>query len=199
MAVTPRAARPVAWGRRFATGSRLSRRHAGPRLRGVRREAEHDDARDVTGAAESVAVTAEVSFLGVSNAQGSRTQRDADHARASDPDLLARPRRQACSASPTAPSSSPRPTSRTTSPATHLFEQRRAIAARERSRPRPIDDPHADLVRDRGEEYENEQLQRLSASAAGTSTSRRLQPVHARGASEQRPTRRPRRCATARR
>lgn len=28
----------------------------------------------------------------------------------------------------------------------HLFEQRRAVAVRERSKARPIDDPHAELV-----------------------------------------------------
>lgn len=49
----------------------------------------------------------------------------------------------------------------------HLFEQRRAIAARERSRPRRIDDPHADLVRERGDEFEAEQLERLSAELGG--------------------------------
>jgi hypothetical protein len=51
----------------------------------------------------------------------------------------------------------------------HLFEQRRAIAARERSRPRPVDDPHAELVEKRGEDFEAQQLQRLSAELGVTS------------------------------
>src|SRR4051794_8741697 len=45
----------------------------------------------------------------------------------------------------------------------HLFEQRRAVAARERSWPRPVQDPHAELVAQRGEDYEAEQLRRLRA------------------------------------
>src|SRR3954470_11827944 len=45
----------------------------------------------------------------------------------------------------------------------HLFEQRRAIEGKERSRPRPVDDPHAELVAKRGEDFEEEQLNRLSA------------------------------------
>src|SRR3954451_8371249 len=49
----------------------------------------------------------------------------------------------------------------------HLFEQRRAVAARERSWPRPVEDPHAELVAKRGEEYEREQLRRLSAEIGG--------------------------------
>src|SRR5690348_5242568 len=49
----------------------------------------------------------------------------------------------------------------------HLFEQRRAIAARERSWPRAVDDPHAELVAARGEDFEAEQLGRLSAELGG--------------------------------
>src|SRR3954470_3687003 len=49
----------------------------------------------------------------------------------------------------------------------HLFEQRRAIAARERSKPRPVDDPHAELVARRGEDFETEQLRRLSDELGG--------------------------------
>src|SRR4051812_9268443 len=49
----------------------------------------------------------------------------------------------------------------------HLSQQRRAIARGERARPRPVDDPHADLIRDRGEAHEREQLERLSAECGG--------------------------------
>src|SRR3954451_3462713 len=49
----------------------------------------------------------------------------------------------------------------------HLFEQRRAVATRERSGPRPVGDPHADLIAKRGEELEDEQLQRLSSLLGG--------------------------------
>src|SRR4051795_1706532 len=49
----------------------------------------------------------------------------------------------------------------------HLFEQRRAVAARERSKPRPVDDPHAELVAKRGQDFETEQLRRLSAELGG--------------------------------
>src|SRR5215203_2746913 len=45
----------------------------------------------------------------------------------------------------------------------HLTQQRLAIARGERGKPRPTDDPHADLVRRRGEDHEREQLDRLSA------------------------------------
>ena len=40
----------------------------------------------------------------------------------------------------------------------HLTQQRLAIARGERAKARPADDPHADLVRDRGEGHEREQL-----------------------------------------
>src|SRR3954447_2745925 len=49
----------------------------------------------------------------------------------------------------------------------HLFGQRRAVAARERSWPRPVEDAHAELVARRGEDYETEQLRRLSAQLDG--------------------------------
>jgi uncharacterized protein len=49
----------------------------------------------------------------------------------------------------------------------HLTQQRLAIARGERVKPRPADDPHADLIRDRGETHEREQLERLSAACGG--------------------------------
>jgi uncharacterized protein len=49
----------------------------------------------------------------------------------------------------------------------HLFEQRRAAALRERARPRPADDPHADLVRRRGDEHEASHRERLAAELGG--------------------------------
>src|SRR3954466_10695546 len=44
----------------------------------------------------------------------------------------------------------------------HLSQQRRAIALGERGKPKPADDPHADLLHERGNEYEAEQLAALS-------------------------------------
>src|SRR3954452_8256158 len=49
----------------------------------------------------------------------------------------------------------------------HLTQQRLGIARGERGRPRPADDPHADLIRDRGDRHEREQLARLSAECGG--------------------------------
>src|SRR4051812_45781104 len=49
----------------------------------------------------------------------------------------------------------------------HLTQQRLAIARGERTKPRPIDDPHGDLVRDRGEVHEAEQLAKLIAHTGG--------------------------------
>ena len=49
----------------------------------------------------------------------------------------------------------------------HLTQQRLAIARGERAKPRPADDPHAELVRERGERHEAEQLARLSAECGG--------------------------------
>ena len=65
----------------------------------------------------------------------------------------------------------------------HLTQQRLAIARGERGKPRPADDPHADLIRDRGELHEREQLERLSAECGGhVDLSSEAIPVHARGA-----------------
>jgi predicted RecB family nuclease len=49
----------------------------------------------------------------------------------------------------------------------HLLQQRLAIVRGERGKPRPVDDPHAELIRDRGEAHEREQLQRLSVECGG--------------------------------
>jgi predicted RecB family nuclease len=49
----------------------------------------------------------------------------------------------------------------------HLLQQRLAIVRGERGKPRPVDDPHAELIRDRGEAHEREQLQRLSMECGG--------------------------------
>lgn len=49
----------------------------------------------------------------------------------------------------------------------HLTAQRVGIARGTRPRPRPVDDPHADLARERGERHETEQLERLSLEAGG--------------------------------
>ena len=49
----------------------------------------------------------------------------------------------------------------------HLTAQRRGIALGERPRPRPHEDPHAELIRRRGEEHEAEQLARFIDEAGG--------------------------------
>src|SRR3954447_2883930 len=49
----------------------------------------------------------------------------------------------------------------------HLTQQRLGVVRGERTKPRPVDDPHAELVRDRGERHEDEQLARLSAECGG--------------------------------
>src|SRR5687768_11669378 len=49
----------------------------------------------------------------------------------------------------------------------HLTQQRLAIARGERPKPRPAADPHAALVRERGERHEAEQLARLSHECGG--------------------------------
>lgn len=49
----------------------------------------------------------------------------------------------------------------------HLTQQRLAIARGQRGKPRPADDPHADLIRERGEAHEREQLDRLSDECSG--------------------------------
>jgi hypothetical protein len=45
----------------------------------------------------------------------------------------------------------------------HLTHQQLAVARRQRPRPRPADDPHAQLIRDRGDDFARAQLERLSA------------------------------------
>ena len=49
----------------------------------------------------------------------------------------------------------------------HLTQQRLAVIRGERSRPRPADDPYAELIRERGERHEEEQLARLSQGCGG--------------------------------
>ena len=49
----------------------------------------------------------------------------------------------------------------------HLTQQRLAIVRGRRSKPRPADDPHAELIRERGERHEAEQLARLSQECGG--------------------------------
>jgi uncharacterized protein len=49
----------------------------------------------------------------------------------------------------------------------HLTQQRLGIVRGERGKPRPVDDPHAQLIRDRGDVHEQEQLERLSLECGG--------------------------------
>src|SRR4051812_5302917 len=49
----------------------------------------------------------------------------------------------------------------------HLTQQRLGIARKERPRPRPVDDPHSELIRERGDAHESEQLAGLIAEAGG--------------------------------
>lgn len=49
----------------------------------------------------------------------------------------------------------------------HLTQQRLAIARGERGKARPVDDPHADLIRSRGEEHERNVLVQLTAELDG--------------------------------
>ena len=49
----------------------------------------------------------------------------------------------------------------------HLTQQRLGIVRNERGKPRPVDDPHAQLIRDRGEVHEQQQLKRLSSECGG--------------------------------
>src|SRR3954470_16437939 len=49
----------------------------------------------------------------------------------------------------------------------HLTQQRLGVARGERGKPRPAEDPPADLVRERGQRHEDEQLVRLSAECGG--------------------------------
>jgi len=49
----------------------------------------------------------------------------------------------------------------------HLTQQRLGIVRGERSKPRPADNPHAELIRESGERHETEQLARLSHGCGG--------------------------------
>jgi len=49
----------------------------------------------------------------------------------------------------------------------HLTQQRLGVVRGERSKPGPAEDPHAELVRERGQRHEDEQLARLSAECGG--------------------------------
>jgi predicted RecB family nuclease len=49
----------------------------------------------------------------------------------------------------------------------HLTQQRLAIARGQRPKARPVDDPHAELIRTRGDRHEQEQLERLAAECGG--------------------------------
>jgi predicted RecB family nuclease len=49
----------------------------------------------------------------------------------------------------------------------HLTQQRLAVARGQRARPRTTRDPHAELIRARGDRHEQDQLKRLSAECGG--------------------------------
>src|SRR5258708_30585351 len=49
----------------------------------------------------------------------------------------------------------------------HIAQQRLAIVRGERGRPRPADDPHAELIPTRGEAHELAELDRLSGECGG--------------------------------
>ena len=49
----------------------------------------------------------------------------------------------------------------------HLTQQRLGVVRGERSKPRPAEDPHAELIRERGQRHEDEQLVRLSEECGG--------------------------------
>ena len=49
----------------------------------------------------------------------------------------------------------------------HLTQQRLGIVRCERTKPRPADDPHAELIRERGGRHEAEQLARMSQECGG--------------------------------
>lgn len=49
----------------------------------------------------------------------------------------------------------------------HLTQQRLAIVRGDRAKPRPVEDSHAQLILDRGEVHEREQLERLSLECVG--------------------------------
>jgi uncharacterized protein len=62
----------------------------------------------------------------------------------------------------------------------HLTQQRLAIARRERAKPRPVDDPHAELIRERGDEYEAGLCGQLSAKCGGLVDLSRDEPPYTR-------------------
>jgi predicted RecB family nuclease len=49
----------------------------------------------------------------------------------------------------------------------HLTQQRLGVVRGERAKPRPAEDPHAELIRERGQRHEDEQLARLSQECGG--------------------------------
>ncbi|MEQ9337292.1 MAG: hypothetical protein RJQ03_08875 [Miltoncostaeaceae bacterium] len=49
----------------------------------------------------------------------------------------------------------------------HLTEQRRRQAVGERGKPHAWEDAHGDLIRERGEQHEREQFERLKEAAGG--------------------------------
>lgn len=49
----------------------------------------------------------------------------------------------------------------------HLTQQRLAVARGERKKPRPAEDPYAELVREQGQRHEDDQLARLSEECGG--------------------------------
>jgi predicted RecB family nuclease len=49
----------------------------------------------------------------------------------------------------------------------HLTQQRLGVVRGERAKPRPASDPHAELIRERGQRHEDEQLARLSLECGG--------------------------------
>lgn len=49
----------------------------------------------------------------------------------------------------------------------HLIQQKLAVARGERSKPKPAENPHADLLSDRGNEHERSELAKLVAAAGG--------------------------------
>jgi len=80
----------------------------------------------------------------------------------------------------------------------HLTQQRLGVVRGERSKPRPAEDPHAELVRERGRATRMSSLLGSASSAVVTSTSRAWPPrTRARSLRRPLPPRR-RRCARAR-
>lgn len=49
----------------------------------------------------------------------------------------------------------------------HLIQQRLAVATGARARSRPVDDPHAEIIRERGDTHERAELERISAECGG--------------------------------